>query len=224
MPRARKGMFQRPDDQAAHEIGVAKPHLGLSGMDINVNQGRVEVEIEGGGGVAIPRQKVRIGRAQGPLQQTVPHRTAIDEQILMGRIAARIGRQAAIARQTYTLAFLIKQQGIGLELWPQDRGQPCQAPLVALVLGSQSQGPASVQIEAEGRILMRHGLALDLVGNGHGFGPLGLHELQTSRCGIEKVPHLHPRTVRAGKGGRLNRPHRAALNAQRIGIARAPRP
>ena len=60
---------------------------------------------------------------------------------------------------------------------------------------------------------MGHGLALQLLGDGHGLGALGLHELQPRRGGVEEVANLHPRAVRAGEGGRADRADRAGVES-----------
>ncbi len=71
---------------------------------------------------------------------------------------------------------------------------------------------------------MSHGLALDLLGDGHGFRALGLHEFQPSGGGVEKVAHLHPRPMRAGEGRRLGLAHRPAFDKQRMGLGDPFRP
>lgn len=66
MPRAGQGVAQATDDQPAHQPGVAEPHLGLGGVDVDVDQTRVELNVEGAGRVAVAGQEVGVGAAQRP--------------------------------------------------------------------------------------------------------------------------------------------------------------
>ncbi len=68
------------------------------------------------------------------------------------------------------------------------------------MFGRQAQDGAAVDLEREGHALMRHGLAAHLLGDGHGLGALGLHELEPGRGGVEQVADLDPGAVRAGEG------------------------
>ncbi len=174
--------------------------------------------------MAVAGQIVRIGRAQGALEKPVAHGPAVDEQILMRRIAPVVGRQAREPGQPHAVAQLVDLQRILVELPAQDGRQPRQPPLRPMGLSGQAQHPAAVQVQGEGHRLMGHGLALDLLGDGHGFGPLGLHELQPRRGGVEEVAHLDPRPMGAGKGGGRRLAHGPALDQQRKGVGRAARP
>ena len=166
----------------------------------------------------VARQEVGVGAAQGPLQQPVLHRAAVDEQILMRRIAARIGGQARIARQTHAVPLLIDQERVGLEVAAQEGGQAAQPAFVARMFGGQAQGDLAVQRQGEGDGLVRHGLALDLFRDGHGLGPLGLHELEPGGGGVEEVAHLDPRAVRTGEGGGDQGAGLAALDRDGPGV------
>ena len=219
-----QGVAQGADDQAAHQGRVAEPDLGLGGVDVDVHVQRVDVQEQDGGRVPVPRQKVGIGAAQGPLQQPVLHRAAVDEQILMRRIAARIGGQAGVARQAHPVPRLIDQQGVGLEVATQQGRQPFQPALVAGVFGGQAKRDLAVQRQGEGDGLVRHGLAFDLLRNGHGLGPFGLHELEPGGGGVEEVAHLDPRAVRAGEGGGGQGTGRAALDLDDPGFGLVTRP
>ena len=74
MAGARQGMSQSADDQAAHQGGVAKAHLGLGGVDIDVHEAGFKLHIEGGDRMPVPCEKVGVGAAEGALDQPVLHR------------------------------------------------------------------------------------------------------------------------------------------------------
>ena len=215
---------QGADDQAAHQGGIAEPDLGLGRVDVDVDEKRIDVQEQGRRRVPVPRQEVGVGAAERALQQAVLHGAAVDEQILVRGVAPAVGRQAGVARQAHAVAFLVDQQGVGLEVAAQQGGQALQAALVAGMFGRQAQGGLAVQRQGEGDGLVRHGLALDLFGDGHGLGPLGLHELEPGGGGVEQVAHLDPRAMRAGEGGGGQGPGLAALDRDGPGVGLVTRP
>ena len=99
MPRICQGMPQPADNQRPHQRRIAEPDLGFGGVDVHIYQLRVAIHEQGNGGVAVARQEIGIGAAQGPQQQFVPHGSPVDEKMLRHCRPARIGRQTSIARQ-----------------------------------------------------------------------------------------------------------------------------
>jgi hypothetical protein len=77
--------------------GIAEAHLGLGRMDVHVDVGRVQLDVEGRQRMAVAGQEVGVGGAQRALQQPVAHRASVDEQVLVGGVAAAVGRQAGEA-------------------------------------------------------------------------------------------------------------------------------
>jgi predicted Co/Zn/Cd cation transporter (cation efflux family) len=115
-----------------------------------------------------------------------------------------------------TLLYMLEEAARhGKTVWVLDRPNPAGRPVEGLTL---LEGWES--FVGAGPIPMRHGLTLDLLGNGHGFRAFGLHEFQPRRGGIEKVAHLDPRAMGPRKGAGLHSPHGPALDAQGKGIAR----
>ena len=218
VPGAGQDVTQTADDQAAHQGRIAEPHLGLGRMDVDVDIAGIDLKIERHQRVAVAGQEVGIGAAQRALQQAVAHRPAVHEQVLVSRVAAIIGRQSGEPGQPHALAFMIDGQGVFRELPSHDRRQAGQATIRPLALRRQAQGAATVQIQGERHILMRHCLALDLVGDRQRLGPLGLHELQAGGGGVEQVAHLNPGAVRAREAGWGDRAHRAAFDQYGVGV------
>ena len=64
-------------------------------------------------------QEVGIGRAERAGEQPVADGAAVDEKVLVRRIAARIGRQAGKAGERHALAHLVELERIGLEVRAQ---------------------------------------------------------------------------------------------------------
>jgi hypothetical protein len=80
------------------------------------------------------------------------------------------------------------------------------------MFGRQAQHAAAIEVEGEGDRLVRHGLSLEFLGDGHLLGPGRLHELQPGGRGVEQVADLDPGAVRAGEGGWADRADRPALH------------
>ena len=196
-------MAQRPDNQAAHQSGIAKPDLGLGGVNIDVDLTGREHDIEGDDGMAITGEEILIGPAHRAAEQLVANRPAIDEQVLVHRIAARIGGQAGKAGHTHTFAFLVDLQRIGAEIGPDHRGHPRLAGIdIAAALRRDRQALAPVLGQEEADIGPRHGQAFDDIGNAEIFRAFGLEEFEPRRGRIEQVAHFDPRTGPAQWGDR----------------------
>ena len=142
--RGGESVAQGAHNQAAHQRRIAEPHLGLCGVDVHIDVERIDVEKQHRRRMPVAGEEVGIGAAQRPLQQPVLHGAAVDEQILMARVAARVGRQPRVASQADVVPRLINQQGVGLEVAAEEGGEPLQTALVAGVFGGQAQGGPAV--------------------------------------------------------------------------------
>ena len=83
-------MFQRADDQPAHQPGIAEAHFRLGGMHIHIHESRIAIEEQRQRRMAVARQEIGIGAAHRADQQLVAHRPAIDEQELHAAALARL--------------------------------------------------------------------------------------------------------------------------------------
>ncbi len=120
MPGAGQDVPQAADDQSTDEGRIAEADLRLGRVDVDVHQGRIEIKVEGGGRVAVAGQEVGVGGPQRALQQAVAHRPAVDEQVLVRRVAPVVGGQAGEAGQPHALALLVHGQGVVGEVTAQD--------------------------------------------------------------------------------------------------------
>ncbi len=221
-PGAGQGVAQRPHHQAAHQARVAEAHLRLGRVDVHIDLGGVELEVEGRGRVAVAGEDVGVGGPQRPLQQPVANGPPVDEQMLVGAVAPGIGGQAGVARQPHPLALLVDPERIGLELASEHRGEAGEPAFGPGRLGGQAQAAPPVQVEGEAHRLVGHGLAPDLLGDRRRLGPLRLHELEPGRRGEEQVAHLDPRPVRTGEGAGGHRAHRARVDGEAAGLRSGP--
>ncbi len=221
-------MLERADDQPAHQAGVAEAHLGLRRMDIDVDQLGRHLEEQRHHGMAVARQEILIGAAHGALQQPVAHRAAVDEEILILRGAARIGRQGGEAGQRQALALRLDGQGIVAEFAAHDGGEPLQPAgrRVAAVERQRRDAERDLALavggEMEGDLRMGHGEAVDRVLRMHQLGARRLHELEPRRGGEEQVAHLDAGAL--GMGGRLRRAFASGVDRDAPGRFGAARP
>ena len=91
---AAQRLAQARDDHPAHRRGIAKAHLGLGRVDVDVDLARAAPR----GTAPAPRgdraRACRHRRRAPRRQQPVLHRAAVDEQVLVIGHAAIVGRQA----------------------------------------------------------------------------------------------------------------------------------
>ena len=120
-------MFERTDDQAAHQPGIAKAYFGLGRVNVDVDQFRSKREKQGNHRVTAGGQKVLICAAHGSEKKAVTNRAAIHEQILGGRCSPVECRKTGIAGQMHSLAFGVDDDGIAGELSPENSPQTDKA-------------------------------------------------------------------------------------------------
>ena len=216
-------MAQRADDQPAHQAGVAEPHLGLAGMDVDIDLARRRVHEQGHQRMAAARQQVLVGTAHGAEQQLVAHRPAVDEKELQARVAAIERRQAGIAGKPDTVARRLYGQRVVGEIAPHDRGQARQPRVQQFPLGRlEALGRAPVRGQGEGDFGMRHGKLVDHVGHGRRLGARAFHELEPRRGSEEQIARLDAGA--AAKRRRRGRADPPALDRQGPRLAGAARP
>jgi hypothetical protein len=108
------------EDELVDAARIAKAHLGLGRMHIDIDAGRVEFEEQHVGRVALPVQDVGPGLARGVGQQLVADEAAVDEEILLVAPGARIGRQRGEARQAQRPGAGIERTGMREEVITDD--------------------------------------------------------------------------------------------------------
>ena len=193
MPRFGQRMAQRRHDQAARHAGFAEPHLGLGGMHVHVHPFGVADQVQHRRRMPVTAQHIHIGRAQGPDQQLVADRAAVDEQELLYRRAARIGRQGGKAGQADALTLRINRQGIFGELHADQGAKPVRQRIEKIaLLRVRPQDHAALaaprhvaQREPDKRL--RHRQPLHHVADRLRLGPVRPQELQTCGCRVEKI-------------------------------------
>jgi hypothetical protein len=215
-------LADRADDQAAHQPRITEAHVGLGGMDVDVDQPRIERQEQRRDRVAVARQDVGIGGADRRGDLAVAHGPAVDIGELHQRVGAGEGGDRHLAAEVHALAQGVERQRVLRELLAQNLRQTAQPAVLVVGLGGQVE-PRAVRArerEADGGKGDRD--ALDDVGDGGGFRALALHELQPDGRGVEEVAHLDLRA--AIGGGRPQRRDPAALHRdlhRLVGLRRA---
>jgi len=87
------------EDEVVDQSPLAKPDLVLRGMDVDVHERRIQLQVEDVGRVPAVMQDVLEGRAHGVGDQAVPDDAAVDEEELQVRLAAGERWQADPASQ-----------------------------------------------------------------------------------------------------------------------------
>ena len=113
-------------NQRPNQPGVAEPQFGLGRMHVDVDLTRRKRDEQRQHGMPVARQIVGIGRTYRAEQKLVPHRTAVDEQILAERVRPRQCGQRRIAVDDDTLALRGDLDRIGAKLRPEHIAEPRQ--------------------------------------------------------------------------------------------------
>ena len=83
-PAQANGGADGTHQQRSHEAGITEAHFRFRRMHIHIHQMGIALNEKSNSGMAIPRHMIGIGPANGPHQQAVAHRAAIDEEELRG--------------------------------------------------------------------------------------------------------------------------------------------
>ncbi len=112
---ARQRLADRADDQPAHQARIAEAHIRFRRMHVDIDQSRIERQRQHGHRIASGRDRLGIGAADRRQDQLVLHRAAVDEGILMRRVAAVEGRHAGKAGERDALALGVELDRIVAE-------------------------------------------------------------------------------------------------------------
>ena len=186
---------QSPDDQPAHRGGVAEADFGLGGMDVDVDLASGQLDEQRGDRVAVAREQVAVGGAQGPHEQPVLHRTRVDEQELLVGHAAVEGRQADHPGEPQLITDMVDAHPVPLEPRVEQRRDAGRR--IARLDGDR---PAPVMLHAKADVGPGQREPLHRVHAGGIFGAGGAQELAPRGDLVEQPfdPHPCPRRDRSG--------------------------
>ena len=162
--------------------------------------------------MAVTRQEIKIGHAQGTQEHAVQNRAAVDEHKLLHRGAARIGGQGGIAREPQPVAFDVDLERVCREISPKDTGQPpmqCVEKVAGLGIGAEDQAGGFAfghfgQGKADGGF--GHGKTAHDVSNCLGLGAVGAQEFQPGGGGVEKIAQFNDRALLRRRWARAGHP------------------
>ena len=200
MQRLAQALLDRADDEAAHEARIAKAHLGLGRVHVDVDLARFAFDEEGDDRVPVGGQEIEVGPAQRAGERLVAHGAAVDEDELLARVRTAIGRQADPAQELDAVAARIEFERICGEVVAQRLAQPLGAARFARAASRPVKARADVAREREARLGRGHRQPLDDVGYGYRLGPVGFQELEPRRRRGEEIARLDPRARRCGAG------------------------
>ncbi len=211
-------LFQRADDEAAHEAGITEAHFGLGRVHVDVDVGGIAGDEQRKRRVPAGGQEIHVGRAHGPEQQLVAHGAPVDEQVERAGVAPVPGRQASEPVQRRALARGLDRQRVGGEIAAEHLAEALQQARRAGRAGGIVEARRFAARQREADLGMRHGEALQRVGHGAGFGAVALQELEPGGRRGKEVADLHARAERLRAGPQ--RVPRAAVNGDRVALAR----
>ena len=200
MQRLVQALLDRPDDEAPDDGGVAKAHLGLGRMDVDVDLARIALDEQGRDRMPVGGQEIEVGPAQRAGQRLVAHRPPVDEQELLGGVRPAEGRQAHPAGKPRALASRVEPNRIQAEVVAERLAQPFGEARFALASGRPVERRADVACERKAHVRRGHRQPLDRIGRGQRLSPVGFEELEPRGGGGEEIARLDPRPDRRGAG------------------------
>ena len=196
MTRAVDRPFEPRHDQPANQRRVAKPYLGLGGMDVYIDQTVRHIEEQRDQRMAVTREHIGIGATDRPDQQPVLDRPAIDEQILVIRDAPVESRQAGDAAQHQPLPRDIHGHAIIGKRMIDQRGNPG-----GLVVGSRDvQRRPPIMDDRKSNVRPGHRQPADDIQTGGIFGPCASQELAPGGNALEQAIDPDARARRQAGG------------------------
>ena len=188
---------QRMEHELVHGLRVAKPHLALGGVDVDVHPRGIDVQEQHVGRMAFVVQHILEGLPHGVGEQAVAHVAAVHEKVLIVAGPAAGSRRCNEAPDAHAGAGLVQMEQHRRQLVPEQSTDPRQRRL-----GPHAQEGAAVVLEAEGKVGPRQRRTVqDLVAMSE-LGGLGAQELAARRRVVVEVAHLD--TGAGGAGSRLD--------------------
>jgi len=199
VPGLNERLFDGPDEQSANQLGIAKSHIRLCRVHIDIHLRRIQVEKENDDGVPVSCQHIGIGAAQSGQQQFVLYRPAVDKKELMLGIAAMMSRQTGKSGQVNSFPRRIYFHRVFDEFLPEYLGDPrkfgfiasCGRPALRLPVNARNR-------ETDFRIGQSD--PFDDIRDRRGFRAVGFQKLQSGRGRKEQVSDLNQ--CSAGTRGR----------------------
>ena len=124
MQRLIQALLDRLNDEAANGLGLAKAHLGLGRMDVDVDFAGIAFDEQGRDPVPVGGQEIEVGPAQRARERLVAHRPPIDEQELLGGVRPAVSRQADPAGEPRAVAARVEGDRVQGEVVAERLAQP----------------------------------------------------------------------------------------------------
>ncbi len=203
--RRRQRVLDRVPHRLVHLAPVAKAHLDLGRMHVDVDPGRIDLDEQRVGRLALAVQHVLVGAARRVRDHLVAHEASVDIGELAVRARTRRVRQAGAAPDTQALALPVQRQALGDEVLAQHVAQALRQRRlrVCLLAGAPLLDQPALVPDREADIGPRERVAAHRLQAMREFGRIALEELAPRRRGVEQLAHLDRRAMRACGGREL---------------------
>ena len=197
---------------------VAETHLELRGMGVDVDQLRIEGQVQHVARVPPVIQHVAIGESHGVHQQAVTHTASVDEPELLVRLCARARWQACPTGQHHRPGRVAHRDRRRREVLPHDFLEPRQVRCRLAHGGHVEEYPRAVaQPKAHVEARQRH--ALDQAHDVRELGRVAPDKFAPRRHVKEQVAHLDGGPGRVSGGA--HRAQRSPLDRKLRPLSRA---
>ena len=186
-----------------HEIvdlpHVAKTHLELLRMRVDVHPLGVEVEVDEIGGLPTVVEHVAITLPHGTREHAIAHSATIDvRELLVARIARRV-RLPEPTPKRHRPRSALERQRLGDEFFTHDARDPGALRLAGARERRIEQYPTLVA-QTKSDVESRECKALDEPCDMPELGALGTQELASGGHVVEKIAHFDQRPARLRRG------------------------
>ncbi len=200
--RAGERSLQCAKDELVHAARVAKPHLELLGVRVDIDRGGVQVQVQHISAESPIEQHILVGVPRGSGNELIAHVAPVQKRKLQIGLAAGKSRQRQPSREAQIPGIVAQLDDVRGEFFAAQLGDARQALLMG---GRRRQHPHGLAVvhQAEADFEARQRQALQHAQDVLKFGGLAAQEFAARRHIEEQIAHLDAgsRRMRRGRGG-----------------------
>ncbi len=198
-----QGVAHGAVDHLVDERGITESHLGLGGVDVDIDRAGVHDELQHRRGMLARLDEAAVGLLERVLDGLVADGATVDEHMLPARRGARDGGESDEAPQRHAAGVVERVGGAGEVLALHLRTQQREGALAGRLAGREVDGLPPVDLQRETDLGVRHREIAHDLRRVALFGGGGLQELPSCGGVEEEIPHTDARAHAAGLGAHL---------------------